>query len=169
MQTINIALAKSQQGVAPNIQTGSSTLLLEQIGAAVVTWVVGGIATFIILKVLDAIIGLRDAMLETKAMGFAEAKAAQWALGRQVRALLAGRGIASVAAEGFEAPGVVVSYTDDPDIQNGAKFRSAGYQIAAGVPLQVDVNEGWSLDEARKCFTDNTALSSLNIENELAR
>ena len=85
----------------------------------------------------DAIVVLRDAMLETKAMGFAEAKAAQWALGREVRAVLAARGVASVAATGFQAPGVVVSYTDDPDIQSGAKFRMAGYQIAAGVPLQV--------------------------------
>lgn len=85
----------------------------------------------------DAIMGFRDAMLETKAMGFAEAKAAQWALGRGVRALMAAKGVASVAAEGFEAPGVVVSYTDDPAIQSGAKFREQGLQIAAGVPLQV--------------------------------
>ncbi len=85
----------------------------------------------------DAIVGLRDAMQETKAMGFEAAKAAQWALGQGVRALLAERGVRSVAAEGFQAPGVVVSYTSDPDIQNGAKFRNAGYQIAAGVPLQV--------------------------------
>jgi aspartate aminotransferase-like enzyme len=85
----------------------------------------------------DAIVGLRDAMLETKAMGFAEAKAAQWALGTAVRALLAERGVVSVAAKGFEAPGVVVSYTDDPAVQNGSKFRDLGMQIAAGVPLQV--------------------------------
>jgi aspartate aminotransferase-like enzyme len=85
----------------------------------------------------DAIVGFRDAMLETKAMGFAEAKAAQWALGRAVRALMAEKGVPSVAAEGFQAPGVVVSYTGDADIQNGAKFRTEGLQIAAGVPLQV--------------------------------
>jgi aspartate aminotransferase-like enzyme len=85
----------------------------------------------------DAIVGFRDAMLETKAMGFAEAKAAQWALGREVRALLAAKGVPSVAAEGFQAPGVVVSFTADPDIQNGSKFKALGYQIAAGVPLQV--------------------------------
>ncbi|MFN3576206.1 MAG: aminotransferase class V-fold PLP-dependent enzyme [Tabrizicola sp.] len=85
----------------------------------------------------DAIVGFRDAMAETKAMGFEAAKAAQWALGRAVRALLAERGVPSVAAEGFQAPGVVVSYTADPDIQNGAKFRAEGLQIAAGVPLQV--------------------------------
>jgi aspartate aminotransferase-like enzyme len=83
------------------------------------------------------LVGFRDAMLETKAMGFDAAKAAQWDLGRQVRALLAARGVASVAAEGFTAPGVVVSFTEDPEIQTGAKFRTAGYQIAAGVPLQV--------------------------------
>ena len=85
----------------------------------------------------DAILGFRDAMLETKAMGFAEAKAAQWALGRAVRAMLAAKGVPSVAAEGFQAPGVVVSFTTDPDIQNGSKFKALGYQIAAGVPLQV--------------------------------
>ena len=85
----------------------------------------------------DALVGFREAMLETKAMGFAEAKAAQWALGRAVRAMLAAKGVVSVAAEGFQAPGVVVSYTTDPDIQNGSKFKALGYQIAAGVPLQV--------------------------------
>ena len=85
----------------------------------------------------DAIVGFRDAMLETKAMGFAEAKAAQWALGHAVRGLMTEKGAPSVAAEGFQAPGVVVSYTADADIQTGAKFRSEGVQIAAGVPLQV--------------------------------
>jgi aspartate aminotransferase-like enzyme len=85
----------------------------------------------------DAIVGFRDAMLETKAMGFEAAKAAQWALGRAVRGMIAEKGVPSVAAEGFQAPGVVVSYTADPDIQNGSKFRAEGMQIAAGVPLQV--------------------------------
>jgi aspartate aminotransferase-like enzyme len=85
----------------------------------------------------DAIVGFRDAMLETKAMGFEAAKAAQWALGRAVRGVMAEKGIPSVAAEGFQAPGVVVSYTADGDVQNGAKFRAEGVQIAAGVPLQV--------------------------------
>ena len=85
----------------------------------------------------DAILGFRDAMMETKAMGFDAAKAAQWELGRAVRAELGRRGIPSVAAEGFQAPGVVVSYTEDPDVQTGAKFRAQGVQIAAGVPLQV--------------------------------
>ncbi|MES2666587.1 MAG: aminotransferase class V-fold PLP-dependent enzyme [Pseudomonadota bacterium] len=85
----------------------------------------------------DAIVGFRDAMNETKAMGFATAKAAQWELGQAVRGLMAAKGVASVAAEGFQAPGVVVSYTSDGDVQNGAKFRAQGLQIAAGVPLQV--------------------------------
>jgi aspartate aminotransferase-like enzyme len=85
----------------------------------------------------DALVGFRDAMLETKAMGFAEAKAAQWALGQGVRALMASKGVQSVAADGFGAPGVVVSYTSDPAVQNGSKFREQGLQIAAGVPLQV--------------------------------
>jgi aspartate aminotransferase-like enzyme len=85
----------------------------------------------------DALVAFRDAMVETKAMGFEAAKAAQWDLGRSVRALLASRGVMSVAAEGFQAPGVVVSYTEDAGVQNGSKFRAEGLQIAAGVPLQV--------------------------------
>jgi aspartate aminotransferase-like enzyme len=85
----------------------------------------------------DAIVGFRDAMVETKTMGFESAKAAQWALGRAVRGILAAKGVPSVAAEGFQAPGVVVSYTSDPEVQSGAKFRAEGLQIAAGVPLQV--------------------------------
>ncbi|RYH09182.1 aminotransferase class V-fold PLP-dependent enzyme [Tropicimonas sp. IMCC6043] len=85
----------------------------------------------------DALVGLRDAMAETKAMGFEASKEAQWRLGAAVREMLAGMGVVSVAASGFGAPGVVVSYTDDPEIQNGRKFLAHGMQIAAGVPLQV--------------------------------
>ncbi|TGD42377.1 alanine--glyoxylate aminotransferase family protein [Pseudotabrizicola sediminis] len=91
----------------------------------------------------DAILGFRDAMVETRDMGFDAAKAAQWELGYAVRALLAGKGVRSVAAEGFQAPGVVVSYTDDSAVQNGAKFREQGLQIAAGVPLQVGEGEAF--------------------------
>ncbi len=91
----------------------------------------------------DALAGFRDAMLETQRMGFAQAKAAQWELGRAVRAMMAGKQVPSVAAEGFQAPGVVVSYTDAPDIQNGARFRAEGLQIAAGVPLQVGEGESF--------------------------
>jgi aspartate aminotransferase-like enzyme len=85
----------------------------------------------------DALLGFRNAMAETRAMGWEAAKAAQWELGRAVRAMLAARGVASVAAEGYQAPGVVVSYTDEPEIQNGKRFLAQGLQIAAGVPLQV--------------------------------
>ena len=85
----------------------------------------------------DALVGFRDAMRETRAMGFAAAKAAQWQLGRDVRGMLAEKQVPSVAAEGFQAPGVVVSYTSDPDVKSGAKFMAEGMQIAAGVPLQV--------------------------------
>ena len=87
---------------------------------------------------------LRDVMAETAAIGFDEVKAAQFELGRRVRALLAGRGIRSVAAPGFEAPGVVVVYTDDEELKTGRKFLDAGVQIAAGVPLQCDEPAGFS-------------------------
>ena len=57
--------------------------------------------------------------------------------------MLKAKGINSVAADGFGAPGVVVSYTNDPDIQNGKKFAEHGMQIAAGVPLACDEPEGF--------------------------
>ena len=86
----------------------------------------------------DALRAFHKAMMETKALGFEKLKEAQWEQGRAVRAMLAQRGVKSVAADGFAAPGVVVSYTDDPEIQNGKKFAAQGLQIAAGVPLQCD-------------------------------
>jgi aspartate aminotransferase-like enzyme len=85
----------------------------------------------------DALRAFRDTMTETKKYGFDRLKEAQWEQGRRVRALLAERGYRSVAAEGFGAPGVVVSYTDDGDFQSGKAFLKEGLQIAAGVPLQV--------------------------------
>ncbi|PKO70268.1 MAG: aminotransferase [Betaproteobacteria bacterium HGW-Betaproteobacteria-14] len=86
----------------------------------------------------DALAAVVRAMRETQEWGFARARAAQAELGSSVRALLAGRGFRSVAAAGFEAPGVVVSHTDDPDIQSGKKFIALGLQTAAGVPLMCD-------------------------------
>jgi aspartate aminotransferase-like enzyme len=92
----------------------------------------------------DALTRLRDVMLESRAVGFERLREAQSALGRQVRELLEARGFASVAAPGFQAPGVVVSYTDDPEIQSSRKFLGQGLQTAAGVPLQCDEPEGFS-------------------------
>jgi aspartate aminotransferase-like enzyme len=86
----------------------------------------------------DALFQLRDTMLETQKFGFANMKARQKELGDKVRAVLESKGFPSVAAKGFQAPGVVVSYTSDPDIQSGKKFVSLGLQTAAGVPLQCD-------------------------------
>lgn len=86
----------------------------------------------------DALRAFRDTMLETRDYGFEKLRDAQWALGNGVRAMLADKGVVSVATEGFGAPGVVVSYTTDGDIQNGKKFAALGMQIAAGVPLQCD-------------------------------
>jgi aspartate aminotransferase-like enzyme len=92
----------------------------------------------------DALARLRDVMQETRDYGFAKVKQEQIELGRAVRELFERRGIRSVAAPGFQAPGVVVSYTSDPDIQNSKKFLALGLQTAAGVPLQCDEPAGWS-------------------------
>jgi aspartate aminotransferase-like enzyme len=86
----------------------------------------------------DSLARLRDAMRELERFGHEKARTAQRELGSKVRRMLAGKGIASVAAPAFEAPTVVVSYTDDKDIQSGSKLAGMGLQIAAGVPLQCD-------------------------------
>ena len=86
----------------------------------------------------DALTVLRDVMEETAAYGFDKVRAEQQELGDRVRALLESKGFKSVAAEGFQAPGVVVSYTNDDGIQSTKKFAAAGLQTAAGVPLQCD-------------------------------
>jgi len=85
----------------------------------------------------DALAAFRDTMSETRDFGFEKLRDAQWELGNAVRAHLKGLGVRSVAAEGFGAPGVVVSYTEDAEVQSGRAFLPHGLQIAAGVPLQV--------------------------------
>ena len=86
----------------------------------------------------DGLAHLRDAMAETRALGFERAKAAQQELGDKVRALLESKGIKSVAAPGFQAPCVIVSYTDHADWQSTQAWAAQGLQVAAGVPLACD-------------------------------
>ena len=86
----------------------------------------------------DALVRLSEVMAETQAYGFAKVKQEQQDLGNAVRALFESRGIRSVAADGFKAPGVVVSYTTDPEIQSSKKFLAQGLQTASGVPLMCD-------------------------------
>ncbi|WP_370680042.1 aminotransferase class V-fold PLP-dependent enzyme [Comamonas sp. GB3 AK4-5] len=86
----------------------------------------------------DALVRLRDVMLETRAYGFEKVREEQIALGDKVRKLLESRGFPSVAGGGFKAPGVVVSYTTNPEIQNGKAFLAVGLQTASGVPLMCD-------------------------------
>lgn len=86
----------------------------------------------------DSLVKLCEVMQEAEAYGLDKLREEQTQLGKEVRALLKARGFPSVAAPGFEAPGVVVSYTTDPEIQNSKKFASVGLQTAAGVPLMCD-------------------------------
>jgi aspartate aminotransferase-like enzyme len=91
----------------------------------------------------DALKQFRDTMKETEAYGFDRVRDEQLELGGKVRKLFESKGFRSVAAPGFQAPGVVVSYTNDPDIQNGRKFLAQGLQIAAGVPLMCDEGDDY--------------------------
>ncbi len=86
----------------------------------------------------DSLARVCAVMHEMEAYGFEKLRSEQAELGAKARALLESCGLPSVAAAGFKAPGVVVSYTTDPDVQSGKKFLAAGLQVAAGVPLQCD-------------------------------
>jgi aspartate aminotransferase-like enzyme len=92
----------------------------------------------------DGLRAFRDTMAETRDAGFDSLRRAQFDLGERVRAMLAEKGARSVAAEGYGAPGVVVSYTDEPEIRSGRAFAAQGMQIAAGVPLQCDEGPDFS-------------------------
>lgn len=92
----------------------------------------------------NALRTFRDVMNETVALGLEEVEARQMELGNRVRRALEARGFSSVAEPGFQAPGVVVSYTADPEVQSGRAFAAQGIQIAAGVPLECDEPEGFS-------------------------
>lgn len=92
----------------------------------------------------DALVKFHESMMESEAYGFDKLKAEQQALGDRMRAMLERNGFKSVAANGFKAPGVVVSYTDAADIQNGARFAAEGLQVAAGVPLECDEGDNFS-------------------------
>ncbi len=118
-------------------QSSSFTLDLAKWRAVMAAYENGGHAYHSTMPT-DALVQLRDAMNETMDMGLEDARNAQCELGQKVRALLARRGLPSVAAEGFQAPGVVVSYTDNDAIHDGSAFAAHGLQIAAGTPLACD-------------------------------
>ncbi|CUH52551.1 aminotransferase class V-fold PLP-dependent enzyme [Shimia marina] len=125
-----------------NTQSDSFALDLKKWRDIMVAYENGGHAYHATMPT-DALCAFRDTMVETRDYGFDKLRDAQWALGDAVRNLLKRKGITSVAAEGFGAPGVVVSYTSDPAIQNGSKFAAEGMQIAAGVPLACDEPKGF--------------------------
>ena len=91
----------------------------------------------------DPLKKFRDTMFESAALGFDTLKAQQWELGKAVRKLFADKGFQSVAAPGFEAPGVAVFYTDSDAMKTGAPFMQQGLQVAAGVPLQCDEGDDY--------------------------
>jgi len=132
----------SERGAARLEETTSDSFAidLKKWRQIMVAYETGGHAYHATLPT-DALRAFRDTMTETREYGFERLRQAQWALGDGVRALLKSKGVTSVAAEGFGAPGVVVSYTADPEISSGKKFAALGMQIAAGVPLQCDEPE----------------------------
>jgi len=134
----------SERGLAALQGTASSSFSadLKRWQGIMQTYENGGHAYHATMPTTSLVV-LRDTMRETQARGLDIARAQQVELGRKVRALLESRGLPSVAADGYKAPGVVVSYTTDPDIQSGKKFVEQGLQTASGVPLMCDEPADW--------------------------
>ena len=131
-----VMLSERAVGVVKSRQSSSFAIDLGKWLSIMEAYEAGGHAYHATMPT-DALRAFRDTMLECKAYGFERLKSAQWEQGDRVRAHLASKGFRSVAADGFAAPGVVVCYTDNPEIQSGRAFAKEGLQIAAGVPLQV--------------------------------
>ncbi len=91
----------------------------------------------------DGLIVFRDVMNEIGDFGFERAKERQAELGRRIRGVMENAGFVSVAAEGFQAPGVAVFYTDNEELHSGRAFAAVGMQIAAGVPLEIGEPAGY--------------------------
>lgn len=135
----------SARAVTALEQTTSTSFALDltKWREIMVAYETGGFAYYATMPTME-LAQLRDTMRETADRGFTETCEQQFVLGQKVRALLTERGFASVAAPGFEAPGVVVSYTDDPEVRSGKKFLAQGLQTATGVPLKCGEPETFS-------------------------
>jgi aspartate aminotransferase-like enzyme len=138
-----VCLSARAMAALEQTESSSFALDLKKWREIMVAYETGGHAYYATMPTME-LQDLRDTMRETRDRGFAETREQQLTLGQKIRALLVERGFPSVAAPGFEAPGVVVSYTDDPDIRNGRKFLAEGLQTAAGVPLKCDEPETFS-------------------------
>ena len=132
-----VMLSEKAKGVMEATTSTSFACDLKKWSAIMDAYLKGGHAYHATMPT-DSLARVCAVMQEMEAYGFEKLRAEQAELGAKARALLESVGLPSVAAEGFKAPGVVVSYTTDPDIQSGKKFLAAGLQVASGVPLQCD-------------------------------
>jgi len=137
-----VMMSETARAQLENTQSSSFALDLKKWTQIMEVYEQGGHAYHATMPT-DGLRKLRDVMAEAEAFGYEKLKIAQAELGEKSRSVMTARGIKSLAADGFGAPGVIVSYTQEVDIQNGSRFAKAGFQIAAGVPLMVDEPEGF--------------------------
>lgn len=138
VQMSNLAVAKLQ-----DTQETSFSMSLKRWTAIMDTYANGGFGYHTTMPT-DALRDFHEISIETLKFGLPELKEAQLELGKQAHAAYAARGLTSVAALGFQSPGVLVYYspmgTENPAMMN--KFKSYGLQIAMGVPWRIDEPDG---------------------------
>lgn len=137
-----VMLGEKANDMLPETQSTSFACDLKKWSEIMQAYLDGGHAYHATMPT-DALRSFRNVMLETVDCGLTDIAKRQFELGKNIRNLLEIKGFKSVAADGYQAPGVVVSYTSDPEIRSGKKFKEAGIQIAAGVPLKCDEPENF--------------------------
>lgn len=128
--------AKAQEALKGSTSTSFACNLAQWQGI-MQAYCNGGHAYYATLPT-DGLKQFRDTLVEAKEFGYETMKAKQVQLGLQVRDILNENHFKSTAARGFDAPSVIVCYTDDPHMKSGNRFAEYGMQIAAGVPLACD-------------------------------
>lgn len=121
----------------------SFSMSLKRWSAIMDTYEKGGFAYHTTMPT-DSLRKFHEISVETLQFGLPELKQAQIDMGKQAHDLLQSKGLTSVAAPGYQAPGVLVYYspesTDNPVMMN--RFKEQGLQIAMGVPWKIDEPEG---------------------------
>lgn len=140
------ALVMMSERAATKMQTTTETsfsMSLKRWSAIMDTYEAGGFGYHTTMPT-DGLRDFHEISVETLKFGLPELKEAQLKLGKEARAALNNRGLISVAAPGFQAPGVLVYYspigTENPVMMN--KFKAHGLQIAMGVPWRIDEPDG---------------------------
>jgi aspartate aminotransferase-like enzyme len=138
-----VMMSERARELMNNTEETSFSISLKRWSAIMDTYEKGGFGYHTTMPT-DALRDFHEISVETMKFGIPELKEAQSSLGKQAHEILGSKGLTSVAAKGFQAPGVLVYYSPT-GVENPAmmmKFKNQGLQIAMGVPWRIDEPDG---------------------------